>query len=111
MNSTSDSQQSHVAHQPPAYHIDADPDEMDELAPEAGMVASAREMPAWVVSLGVHVLVLLGLSIISRIPLPDQQTIIDSVMEDVYEESYKFDSAMHTVQYGSDVDMDQPGPA
>ncbi|MCH8819526.1 MAG: hypothetical protein IIB03_04305 [Acidobacteria bacterium] len=76
--------------QMPTIHIDADPDEMDGLAAEMGMVASSREVPAWASSLLVHVLVLMALWSVAGLALPDRQTVINSIMEEVDEESYKF---------------------
>lgn len=112
MNSTLMSQQSDVADQlqSPLIHIDADLDDMDEFAPEMGMVASAREVPAWAISLGVHVLVLMGLWSITRLSLPDQQTIITIAMDED-EEAFKFDSVTQTDQIGSDSDMNINSPS
>ena len=113
MNSNTVNRQRNVAGQlqTPIIHIDADPDEMDDFAAETGMVASAREVPAWAISLGVHVLVLFSLWSIAGIAMPDQQTIINSVFEEVDEESYKFDSTTQEDQIGSDSDINILGPS
>lgn len=97
--------------QTPTIHIDADPDEMDNFAPETGMVTSAREVPAWAISLGVHVLVLFLLWGIAGIAMPEQQTIINSVFEEVDEESYKFDSTTQNDQVGNDSSFNVLGPS
>ncbi|MBT4866424.1 MAG: hypothetical protein HON53_15075, partial [Planctomycetaceae bacterium] len=111
MNSNTVNQQSNVAGQSQiaAIHIDADPDEMDDLAAEAGMMASAREVPAWAISLGVHVLVLFLLWSIAGIAMPEQQTIINSVMEEIDEDSYKFETQAD--QVGTDSNVNLLGPS
>jgi hypothetical protein len=111
VNSNTVNQQSNVAGQSQiaAIHIDADPDEMDDLAAEAGMMASAREVPAWAISLGVHVLVLFLLWSIAGIAMPEQQTIINSVMEEIDEDSYKFETQAD--QVGTDSNVNLLGPS
>ena len=110
MNSNTVNQQSNVAGQSqiPTIHIDADPDEMDDLAAEAGMMTGAREVPAWAISLGVHVLVLFLLWSIAGIAMPEQQTIINSVMEEIDEESYKFETQADQIGTDSNVNLLSP---
>lgn len=62
----------------------------DEAA--SASVSGTREIPAWAVSLGVHVAVLLMLSSITYITNgPDTDNLITSVVDEFDESDYKFD--------------------
>ena len=81
----------------------------DGFAPEMGMVASTREMPAWAISLVVHLLVLVALGSLTRITISNQKTIIDSVMEEVDEEQLQFDTTVQEDQIGTSSDLNMAG--
>jgi len=61
--------------------------------PESGGLPGAREIPAWAISLGVHVLVLLALSMITHVTVgPGVDNLITSEMDEEFDErEYKFD--------------------
>ena len=55
-------------------------------------VSGTREIPAWAVSLAVHVVVLLGLSRIIYITAgPETDNLITSVVDEFDDRDYKFD--------------------
>ena len=63
----------------------------DEALVESG-VSRAREIPAWLVSLGVHGLFLLALSGITYVSGQlEQETVITSIVDEYDEREYKFD--------------------
>ena len=47
-------QEGNVAGQAQLPVINVAVDDLDDFAAESGMVASTREVPAWIISLGVH---------------------------------------------------------
>ena len=58
---------------------------------ELGQMISVREIPAWVISLGVHVLILFVLFSIQLSTQTHRSALIASAMEELDPESYKFD--------------------
>ena len=75
-------------------------------------LASAREVPAWVVSAGVHIAVLLALGMISRvIPIEPSIPPITTVTEELTPEDYKFDASVQQDVIGSDSNVNQISPS
>ena len=71
-------------------------------------MTSVREIPAWFVSLGVHMLILLVLFSIQLSTQSHRTTLISSAMEDLDPESFKFDP-MIKEQIGSDGNLNLVG--
>ena len=64
----------------------------DEAVPNAATVSGTREIPAWAISLAVHIVVLLMLrSIIYVATGPETDNLITSVVDEFDERDYKFD--------------------
>ena len=64
----------------------------EDAEPASGAVSGTREIPAWAVSLAVHVVLLLMLrSIIYVTAGPDTDNLITSVADEFDESDYKFD--------------------
>lgn len=63
-----------------------------EAVQDTGAISGTREIPAWAVSLAVHVVILLMLrSIVYVTSGPDSENLISSVIDEFDERDYKFD--------------------
>lgn len=72
--------------------------------------ASARDMPAWAISLGVHLLILLIFGSITWEISRPQEKPISSLMEETDPDSYKFDATV-VDQLGNDSNVNMVSPS
>ena len=84
--------------------------EHDDLAEGGSFLSAAREVPAWAVSLGVHLGFLLLLASMTRITMVAEIPPVVSQMEELDTDSYKFD-VTQVDQQGSDSDVNSLSPS
>jgi hypothetical protein len=84
--------------------------EPEDSISDLGQMTSTREIPAWVVSLGIHVLILFVLFSIRLSTQTRRTPLISSAMEEHDPESYKFDPTVMD-QIASDGKLILVGPS
>ena len=84
--------------------------ESEDSISDLGQMTSTREIPAWVVSLGIHVLILFVLFSIRLSTQTRRTLLISSAMEEYDPESYKFDPTVMD-QIASDGKLILVGPS
>ncbi|MCA9115485.1 MAG: VWA domain-containing protein [Planctomycetaceae bacterium] len=84
--------------------------EHDDLAESGGLLSAAMELPAWAVSLGVHLGLLLMLASMTRITFIQEDPPVVSQMEDLENDTFKFDVTV-VDQIGSDSEINQISPS
>ncbi len=73
--------------------------------------SNVREVPAWAISLGVHLLILMVLGSLTQVTLlEDDSDVITSALEELDAEDYKFDATVID-QLGNNSDANQLGPS
>ncbi len=87
-------------------HLSDPEDSISDL----GQMTSVREVPAWVISLGVHVLILFVLFSIQLSTQTHRTPLISSAMQELDPESYKFDPTVMD-QIASDGRLNLVGPS
>lgn len=77
--------------------------QLHDFADETWSWSSAREIPAWAISLAVHIVVLLVLGSLTQMTILDQNdSEITSIIEDLSEDEFRFEDAIVIDQVGTD---------
>lgn len=87
--------------------VDSEP---EDISNDLGQITSTREIPAWVISLGVHVLILFVLFSIRLSTQSSQTTLVTSAFAEIDPETYKFEATIMD-QVGTDGRVNLIGPS